>query len=90
MEKQVMLKAHVALVSRAAKLMQAGVDGIIDTTLYEGLEYLTFEYNGVKAKIHFNEEGWEAELEQAIAALDAMIQSEKERAENALAVLKNA
>lgn len=89
MEKQVMMNAQVALVTRAAKLMQAGFDGEIYTVMYPTIDRLTFSFSEIRVEINSADE-WDAKITQAVAELDDMIQREKEKAEKAIAVLKDA
>lgn len=84
-----MMNAQVALVTRAAKLMQAGIDGEIYTVMYPTIDRLTFSFSEISVEINSADE-WDAKITQAVAELDDMIQREKEKAEKAIAVLKDA
>lgn len=86
MEKQVAMNAQVALVTRAAKLMQAGIEGDIYTCMYPSIDRFTFSFNEICVEINSADEDWDVKIAQAVAQLDEMILREKAKAEKALAV----
>ena len=86
MEKQAMMNAQVALVTRAAKLMQAGIEGDIYTAMYPSIGRFSFGFSGISVDIN-SEDEWDEKIAQAVAELDDMIQQLKAASEKALAVL---
>ena len=82
--------AQARLVSKAALLMMAGVESDINTAVYPSIENMDFKFAGIEVKfssIHPYDEG---KVQEALVAMDMMIERRRAEAKEAYELLKAA
>lgn len=82
--------AQARLVSKAALLMMAGVEDDINTTIYPSINDFIFKFADIEVKfssIHPYDEG---KVQEALVAMDMMIERRRAEAKEAYELLKAA
>ena len=81
--------AQARLVSKAALLMMAGVESDINTAVYSSIGDMDFKFAGIEVKfssIHPYDEG---KVQEALDAMDQMIQQRRDEAKKVYDFLKS-
>lgn len=81
--------AQARLVSKAALLMMAGVESDINTAVYSTVENMDFKFAGIEVKFSSTEPYDEGKVQEALDAMDQMIQQRRDEAKKVYDFLKS-
>lgn len=81
--------AQARLVSKAALLMMSGVDDEINTTIYHSIKDFIFKFADIEVKFTSIEPYDEGKVQEALDAMDQMIQQRRDEAKKVYDFLKS-
>ena len=86
---KVFRSAQARLCSKAAILMMAGVESDINTAIYPAIENMDFKFAGIEVKFTSTEPYDEGKVQEALDAMDQMIQQRRDEAKKVYDFLKS-
>ena len=86
---KVFRSAQARLCSKAAILMMAGVEDTISTTIYASISDFSFRFDGIEVKFTSTEPYDEGKVQEALDAMDQMIQQRRDEAKKVYDFLKS-
>lgn len=81
--------AQARLCGKAALLMMAGIESDINTAIYPAIENLDFKFAGIEVKFTSTEPYDEGKVQEALDAMDQMIQQRRDEAKKVYDFLKS-
>ena len=86
---KVFRSAQARLCSKAAILMMAGVESDINTAVYPAIGNMDFKFAGIEVKFTSIEPYDEGKVQEALDAMDQMIQQRRDEAKKVYDFLKS-
>ena len=87
---KVFRSAQARLCSKAAILMMAGVEDTISTSIYASISDFAFRFAGIEVKFTSTEPYDEGKVQEALVAMDLMIERRRAEAKEVYELLKAA
>lgn len=81
--------AQARLCSKAAILMMAGVEDTISTSIYASISDFSFRFAGIEVKFTSTEPYDEGKVQEALVAMDLMIERRRAEAKEVYELLKS-
>jgi hypothetical protein len=81
--------AQARLCSKAAILMMAGVEDTISTSIYASISDFSFRFAGIEVKFRSTEPYDEGKVQEALVAMDLMIERRRAEAKEVYELLKS-
>ena len=82
--------AQARLGGKAALLMMAGIESDINTAIYPTIGDMDFRFAGIEVKFNYSAPYDEGKVQEALVAMDLMIERRREEAKEVYELLKAA
>ena len=87
---KVFRSAQARLCGKAALLMMAGIESDINTAIYPTIGDMDFKFAGIEVKFNYSEPYDEGKVQEALVAMDLMIERRRAEAKEVYELLKAA